>query len=354
MGSDRAKQIADRVAEAFSNGHPLQVVGGGSKGFYGRSPHGEPLNVREHSGIVHYEPTELVLTARAGTPLTEIETTLAENGQMLAFEPPHFAGGATLGGCVAAGLSGPRRAYFGSARDMVLGVRCVNGRGDALRFGGEVMKNVAGYDLSRLQTGALGTLGVLLEVSLKVLPRPPADHTMVLDCEPEEMYARVEHWYRNGLPISATALTDGRLHVRLSGQPSAVENASRIIGGERMDDAPGFWQALRDHQLPFFDGEDPPLWRVALPPGTPPPDLSGPNLMEWSGLLCWVRTTLSPGSIRERVTPLGGHAALFRGGDRNTEVFQPLSAGTMALHKRLKAAVDPRGILNPGRMYAEL
>lgn len=354
MAGDRSKEIADRVAEAFGTDQPLEVVGGGSKHFYGRTPRGETLSLSGHSGIVHYEPTELVLTARAGTPLDEIESALAENGQMLPFEPPRFGGNATLGGCIAAGLSGPRRAYYGATRDMVLGVRCVNGRGDMLRFGGEVMKNVAGYDLSRLQAGALGTLGVLLEASVKVLPTPPVDHTMVLDCAPEQMYERVEGWVRGGLPVSGTALIEGQLHVRLSGQPDAVENASRTIGGERMDNAPGFWRALRDHELAFFQDDGDPLWRIALPPGTAMPDLDGPTLLEWSGMLAWVRSTLSAGTIRERIQTLGGHATLFRGGDRNGEVFHPLSDGPMRLHKRLKAAMDPGGILNPERMYAGL
>ncbi|MBA1146363.1 glycolate oxidase subunit GlcE [Ectothiorhodospiraceae bacterium WFHF3C12] len=351
---DRTTEIADRVAEAFGSGHALQIVGGGSKAFYGRTPEGETLEIGDHRGIVGYEPTELVLTARAGTPLADIESALAENRQMLAFEPPRFAGNATLGGCIAAGLSGPRRAYYGAARDMVLGVRCVNGRGDALRFGGEVMKNVAGYDLSRLMAGALGTLGVLLEVSLKVLPRPPADHTMVLESDAGAIYDRVEDWWRGGLPVSGTAALDGRLYVRLSGQPTAVEHASRIIGGERIDDAPGFWQDLRDHRLAFFTEGDEPLWRVALPPGSPPPDVEGSMLLEWSGTLAWLRTASSATVVRERAAELGGHATLFRGGDRDADVFHPLPPARMALHRRIKDAMDPRGILNPGRMYAGL
>lgn len=349
---DLTESIASQVAEAYAAGHSLRIVGGGSKAFFGRAVRGQPLDIRRHRGVVSYEPTELVLTARAGTPLAELESLLEARGQMLAFEPPHFAGGATLGGCVAAGLSGPRRAYYGAVRDMVLGVRCVNGRGEVLRFGGEVMKNVAGYDLSRLMAGALGTLGVLLDVSLKVLPRPPADHTMVLPMDAEQVYDRCEGWLRDGLPVSATAWLDGRLCVRLSGQPGAVEHASRIVGGERMDDAPGFWRGLRDHRHPFFTEDGPALWRIALPPGTPPPSGDGPYLLEWSGTLCWLRSDAPVAQVQDSAARSGGHATLL--GSDGTAVFHPLPAGLLALHRRLKQALDPHGILNPGRMYAEL
>jgi len=352
---DLTDALAAQVAEAYEAGRVLRIRGGDSKAFYGREPRGEPLDLGGHRGIVSYEPTELVLTARAGTPLAEIEAVLEENGQMLAFEPPHFAGGATLGGAVAAGLSGPRRAHFGAVRDMVLGVRCLNGRGQPLRFGGQVMKNVAGYDLSRLMAGALGTLGVLLEVSLKVLPRPPANHTLVLERPPAEIFETSEAWIRQGLPLSATAQDGDRLYVRLSGEARAVENAARHIGGDRLDDAPGFWRAVRDHQHRFFAQGSLPLWRLALPPGTPLPALDGPRFIEWRGMQCWQRTEAPAARVREIAAASGGHATLFRGGEEErTDTFQPLPQPLLDVHRRLKSAMDPAGILNPGRLYAEL
>ncbi|HKJ94391.1 MAG TPA: glycolate oxidase subunit GlcE [Gammaproteobacteria bacterium] len=351
---DLTEGITEAVRDAVEAGTPLCIRGGGTKDFYGRAGSGEPLNTTAHRGIVNYEPTELVLTARAGTPLLEIERALAAEGQMLSFEPPHFDGeeAATLGGAVACGLSGPRRAFGGALRDMVLGTRVINGRGKVLRFGGEVMKNVAGYDVSRLMAGALGTLGVILEVSLKVLPRPPAENSLTLECPPEDTFARAEGWLRQGIPVSGTFHDGQHLHVRLSGTESAVESGTRAVGGERVDDAPAFWRRVRDQQLPFFDTESgPPLWRIALPPGSELPAIEGPCALEWAGKLAWVRSGASPGDIRHEAERLGGHATLFRGGDREGDIFHPLSKTVAALHERLKASFDPDGIFNPGRLY---
>jgi glycolate oxidase FAD binding subunit len=347
--------LAATIREAARQKKPLCVRGGGTKDFYGGAPHGNRVDTTDYRGIVAYEPTELVITARAGTPLAEIESALREKGQMLAFEPPHFGNSATLGGCVATGLSGPRRAYAGAVRDFVLGVRLLDGKGDDLRFGGQVMKNVAGYDVSRLVTGALGTLGVLLEVSLKVLPLPASETTLHFKCGEIEAINLMNRWAGQPLPITATAFRDEDLGVRLSGASVAVEAAIRKLGGTRVDprQAERFWAGIREHTDAFFSGEQP-LWRLSVKPTTPPLGLPGTQLIEWSGALRWLKSDADPKKIREAAARSGGHATLFRGGDKAAGVFQPLPAPLMKLHRNLKRAMDPAGILNPGRLYADL
>lgn len=353
--ADLTDEIAGRVRQASAAGTPLEILGNATKRFYGREASGEPLAMTRHRGIVSYEPSELVLTARCGTPLAELTAQLAERGQMLAFEPPCFGGEATLGGAIAAGLSGPRRPFTGSVRDTVLGIRLVNGRGEVLQFGGRVMKNVAGYDVSRLMVGALGTLGVLLEVSLKLLPAPQAEQTLTLPEPAARVYGLTEQWLREGVPVSAAAHDGERMYVRLSGAASAVESGRRRIGGQVLDPAGEFWRDLRDHRLPFFiDRAAEPLWRIALPAAAPAPDLPGSWISDWAGRQLWLRTDADPDRVRRKAQHLGGHATLFRGGDRATEVFQPLDAPLLRLHRRLKQAFDPAGLLNPGRLYAQL
>lgn len=342
--------IQSRVRHAFETGEPLCIEGGGSKRFYGGEPKGTPLSVADHQGIVAYEPRELVITARAGTPLSTLEQTLAEQGQMLPFEPPHF-GEATLGGALACGLSGPRRPYTGAFRDFVLGTTIVNGRGEHLRFGGEVIKNVAGYDVSRAMAGALGTLGVILSVSLKVLPRPERELTLSLECSAEEALQILNEWAARPLPISAACHMDGRLRIRLSGTPEAINSAQQVIGGEA-EEGSEFWSALREQNAPFFAG-DRPLWRLSVPSDAPPHTLTDGALIDWGGAQRWLRTEAPASEVRAAATAMGGHAQCFRGGDRN-DVFHPLSAPLMKLHRQIKTAFDPQGILNPGRLYPEL
>jgi len=342
-------QLIDRVRQAIADRTPLCIQGGGSKAFYGRACRGEPLDVSGHSGDIRYEPSELVLTARAGTKLSEIEALLAANNQMLPFEPPHFSPTATLGGMVAAGLSGPRRPWGGSVRDAVLGVKLLNGRGEVLRLGGQVMKNVAGYDLSRLMVGALGTLGVLLEVSVKVLPRPAEERTLVFDLDAASAAARQIEWGRRPLPLSATLYQAGRLHVRLSGSAQGVQAARAAMGGEESDNT--IWAEAREQTLPLFQTGQP-LWRVSLPAAAPA--LPGERLTEWGGALRWIVTDEPAEAFRQHVAILGGHATLFRGHDGTGEVFHPLPPAMMALHQRVKQALDPHGLFNPGRLYAEL
>ena len=349
------RQLSEIIREAAKQKRLLSIRGGGTKDFYGGPVHGNKLNTGECRGIVSYEPTELVITARAGTPLAEIEAALREKGQMLAFEPPHFGQGATLGGCIAAGLSGPRRPYAGAVRDFVLGVRVLDGKGDDLKFGGQVMKNVAGYDVSRLMAGSLGTLGVLLEVSLKVLPLPAFETTLLLKRGEAEAISLMNEWSGRPLPVTATAWREGDLGVRLSGTRIAVEAAARKLGGAALalEQAQSFWTGIREQTDAFFSGEAP-LWRLSIKSTTPPLDLPGPQLIEWGGALRWYKSTADAKTMREAAVRAGGHATLFRGGDRSAGVFQPLSPVLMKLHRNLKQAFDPSAIFNPGRMYPDL
>jgi glycolate oxidase FAD binding subunit len=347
--------LAATIREAARQKRPLCIRGGGTKDFYGGEIRGYKLNTLDYRGIVAYEPTELVITARAGTPLAEVEAALREKGQMLAFEPPYFGEGTTLGGCVAAGLSGPRRPYSGAVRDFVLGVRVLDGKGDDLRFGGQVMKNVAGYDVSRLMAGSLGTLGVLLEVSLKVLPAPTTETTLHLECEQKQAILLMNEWAGKPLPITATAYHNGDLGVRLSGARSAVEAAIKKLGGTVVEAAQAerFWTGFREQTDPFFAGGGP-LWRLSIKSTTTPLDLPGQQLIEWGGALRWLKSAADAKMIRDAAARSGGHATLFRGGDRSKGVFHPLPPVLMKLHRNLKQAFDPAGILNPGRLYPEL
>ena len=350
MDADRTESLCTAVRTAADDGTPLAVAGGGTKEFLGRITQAEPFDVCGHRGIVTYEPTELVLTARGGTPLSEVNAALEAQGQMLAFEPPAFGETATIGGTIASGLSGPARPYAGAARDFVLGTRVLNGKGEALRFGGEVMKNVAGYDVSRLVSGAYGTLGVLLEVSLKVLPRPPEVRTITFDASASEAVERCNAWAATPLPITAACHEGNRLYIRLAGTAGGVAAAARGLGGESMD-GEAFWTSLREHTLPFFTRTGPPLWRISVPPGATALSITGETLIDWGGALRWVRTDTPAAEVRAVAAHAGGHAALFRGGDRTGDVFHPLQPAVRALHERIKAAFDPVGIFNPGRMY---
>jgi len=344
--------LQERIREAAARGTALRLRGGGTKDFYGNEPRGEPLDTRAHTGIADYEPSELVVTARGGTPLAELERTLAAAGQCLPFEPPHFGATATLGGCIAAGLAGPRRAAAGALRDFVLGVKLVDGRGRALDFGGRVMKNVAGYDVSRLVAGSLGTLGVIAEASLKVLPVPALERTLRLELPQPAALEAMNRWAGQPLAISATAWHGGVLAVRLSGSEAAVRKAAEHVGGTDSGDAQ-FWRSVREHEHPFFAGAAP-LWRLAVPPLTPPLELAGPQLIEWNGGLRWLRSEGAADAIRAATQRAGGHATLFRAADRSVAAFAPLEPIALRLHREIKRAFDPAGILNPGRMIAGL
>ncbi|SFK13972.1 glycolate oxidase FAD binding subunit [Nitrosomonas aestuarii] len=355
-------QLSSKIRDAAKGGQPLAIQGSDSKAFYGRrlSERVKTLHVAGYQGIVDYEPTELVITARAGTPLKEIESLLHQNGQMLAFEPPYFADTATLGGCIAAGLSGPRRASAGAVRDFVLGVRMLDGIGQDLHFGGQVMKNVAGYDVSRLMVGAMGTLGVLLEVSLKVLPLPVGERTLSLEMDEASAITFMNRCATKPLPISATCYVDNQLFIRLSGAESAVQVAYTQIGGEDYIDSYSFWKSVREQTHDFFQPETS-LWRLSINSTTLPlkfPFLPGKQLIEWNGALRWLACSgddrkTAADSIRQAANMAGGHATLFRGNQSN-QIFQPLGTALLSIHQRLKQKFDPAGIFNPGRLYPEL
>ena len=348
--------VIGKVRQAAERARPLRIRGGGSKDFYGQRLHGELLDVRPIAGVVDYEPSELVVTVRAGTRLRELQALLAERGQCLPFEPPQFGVGSTIGGAVAAGLSGPARASVGSLRDYVLGVQIVNGKGELLTFGGQVMKNVAGYDVSRLMAGSLGTLGVIVQVSLKVLPVPPAEATLLFDLSETSARQQLNRWGGQPLPLNASCWADGHLAVRLRGAQAAVAAAARSMGGQALapERAERQWPALRDQALPFFrlaPGEA--LWRASVPDTATPLNL-GPTLVEWHGAQRWIKATPADAThVREAAARAGGHATLFRGGDGSVPVFTPLAPALAQIHARLKHEFDPAGVFGPGRLYDE-
>ena len=346
MDQDQTEALTAAVQRAIETRQPLRAHGHGSKAFCGNPAAGQALDITGHSGVLSYEPGDLVITARAGTPLAQLDAVLAAQGQMLGFEPPHFGGRGTLGGAIAAGLSGPRRPWAGSVRDFVLGVRAINGHGQVVRFGGETIKNVAGYDLPRLYAGSLGAFGVLLEASLRVLPVPETEVTLAL--EPADPRRAMIDWQRRPWPLSGLCVDGGRTYLRLSGTADGVNAARQQIGGGELPDGAAFWQALRDFELPFFAG-DAPLWRVSLPPATPPLDLPGEWLLDWGGAQRWLRSAAPPAQVWTTAVAAHGHATLVRGGDRSGSVFQPVSAAQAAIERRLKGELDPAGVFGGGR-----
>ncbi len=355
-------RLTDQVHSARAQRAALDIRGGGTKSFYGGPAQGEPLDVTPLAGISSYEPSELVVTARAGTRLAELEAALAEKGQCLPFEPPRFAPGGTVGGMVAAGLSGPARAAVGSLRDYVLGATLLSGRAEVLSFGGQVMKNVAGYDLSRLLAGSLGIFGVICEVSLKVLPAQPASATLRLEMDAASAIRRLAEWGGQPLPLNASAWWDGTLVLRLQGAVAAVQAAQLRIGGEAIEPtaAAAFWSGLRDHRDEFFVGAaravegGAALWRLSVPATAAPLKLSGEQLLEWGGAQRWICTSAPAHTLRDAAAAAGGHAVLFRARDKSEGVFAPLKAPLDRIHRELKRAFDPDGIFNPGRLVPGL
>ena len=347
---DDSAALLEQVSQALQNATPLRIQGSNSKVFLGRIVAGEVLDTRSHRGIVSYDPTELVITARCGTPLAELAEVLDASQQMLPCEPPSFGEHATVGGMIASGLSGPRRPWSGSVRDFILGTRLITGQGKHLRFGGEVMKNVAGYDLSRLMAGSYGALGVVTEVSLKVLPKPRQTLSISLELDTDRALLRLAEWGQQPLPISAACHDGQRLHLRLEGGEGSVAAAHDRLGGECLDAA--YWHDLNEHRLSFFD-EDLPLWRLSLPHNTPRLSLPGTQLIDWGGAQRWLKSDADASVIRTVVDKLGGHATCYHPGLIDSP-FQPLPDTLMRYHRNLKQQLDPRGIFNPGRLYAEL
>jgi FAD/FMN-containing dehydrogenase len=361
------RQMMGRVREAAANKTALRISGGGTKDFLGGPLHGEVLDTRQLTGISSYEPTELVITARGGTPLADVEEVLAAKGQCLAFEPPRFEdgerGGTTVGGMVAAGLAGPARVSQGGVRDFVLGATLLNGRAEVLSFGGQVMKNVAGYDISRLLAGSMGVLGVVCEVSLKVLPVAPATRTLRFDMDQPSALRRLNEWAGLPLPLNASAWWDGTLVLRLRGAQAAVSSAAQKLGGEAIPDdlAEAFWRGLRDQRDEFFAGAEEALaqgaslWRFSVAPTAPKLALPGvQQLIEWGGAQRWVVSDAKPEVMHAAAADARGTASVFRGRHHGAEAFAPLSAPLLRIHRQVLQAFDPAGVFNPQRLHPAL
>ena len=352
---DCSRDLVSRIAAARQEHYGLYICAGNTKRHMaGRSCDGaQDLDLSGHRGIVDYQPQELVLTARAGTPLTDIATALADQGQSLSFEPPLFAGKATLGGTLACNLSGPGRPWHGSIRDMVLGIQLISGKAEVLNFGGRVMKNVAGYDVSRLQAGALGTLGVITEVTLKVMPMAERQLTLRYEMSAADAVTAMNQRAGEPRPLSGACWLEGQLYLRLSGAASAVEHTAQLWGGEQVADGANFWAGLRDMTLPFFSGNEP-LWRFSIAATAPVTSSPGNTLIDWCGAQRWVSGEHALATLDRTAVQAGGHVVLFRGGDRCAEVRSPLTPTGQRLQQRLKQSFDPDGILNPGRLYSWL
>lgn len=345
---DCSEDLREAVQAAMAAESPLRIRGAGTRSaLMARADEGmSVLEVGRHRGIVAFEPSELVVTARAGTPLAELEATVAEAGQCLPFEPPRFDASSTLGGAVASGLAGPARPWQGAVRDAVLGITLLDGLAGIGRFGGQVMKNVAGYDVARLNVGAMGSLGVLLDVSLRLLPQPMITATRVLELGLGAAFERMAGLGRRPLPITAMAWEGGLLRVRLAGSEAGVAAALATVGGEALAGADDYWVRLRDRRLPIFDG-DGPLWRLSLPATAPQPDLGANWLLDWGGAQRWCRTDVAPERVFEATAFCGGHAMRLAPG----VLRAPLPPAQLRLQQRIKAVFDPSGLFNPGVLY---
>jgi len=347
-------ELRSAVMEAHREKRPLQLRGAGTKDFYGESCEGAPLDLTGYRGVSEYEPSELVLTARCGTPLSEIESLLEHHRQFLAFEPPTLGGDPTIGGVIAAGLSGPRRAHAGAARDFVLGAALLAVDGEVLHFGGKVMKNVAGFDVSRLLCGSIGILGPILEVSLKVMPLPREEETLRFELGEAAALEAFNRWAGEPLPVSASAWWNGVAYLRLSGAPAAVRAARTRLGGEALEPeaAQAWWRGLRSQGHALL-GAARSLWRLSVPSSAPPLALEGAPLIEWGGALRWYASELPASEVRRVATAAGGSALHWRGGVAGHR-FHPLPAPVLAIHRRLKERFDPHGIFNRSRLVAGL
>lgn len=359
MSADLAiVNLVEAVRAAAADHRVLHPCGGGSKSGLAGTPRGEDLDVTGVRGIVDYDPAELVVTVRAGTPLAELQTALGDHGQMLPFEPPAWPA-ATVGGTVASAIAGPRRAYAGGVRDALLGVHLLDGRGQVLRFGGRVMKNVAGFDLFRPQAGAWGRLGILLEVSFRLLPRPQTDATRVMPCDAGAAIVTMNRLAGLPLPLSAAVWCDGWLHLRLSGSAAGVAAALPVVGGESLetDIAERFWATCagmpRSASLASVaDAAGAPLWRLAVPPTTRSLGPEGEIAIDAGGGVRWLRSSAAPAEVRALATACGGHAMAWRGNPARP-AMHPLDAVRRGLHRRLFEVFDPHGVFDHGRFDAD-
>ena len=349
---DLSNDIAKQIHDAYQSKNALCIEGGNSKRFIGREIQGDTLSLRNHIGIIEYEPSELYITARSGTSLINIENEIANNNQILPFEPPHFSSAATVGGMIATGLSGPRRMSHGSVRDCILGVEIISGKGEILRFGGKVMKNVAGYDVSRLMCGAYGSLGAIVTISVRLMPKPECENTIVVLLTYLDAIKKMNDLANAPFPITANFYDGNALYIRISGSKSAVNECSKIIGGDTLENDESFWISIREQTHEFFNTEIP-LWRISVPSNTPELNIDGHCAMEWNGALRWYKSEMRADALRNIVSQAGGHAHLFRGNSID-DIFHPLDKTTHKLNQSLKQVFDPANILNPGKMYADI
>lgn len=355
MNSDISNDLVEQVRQANTDKSTLFISAGGSKLFYGNKPHGEKLDVTQHTGIIEYQPSELVVTVRSGTLLSDLKAELKANNQILAFEPPQHSDTSTIGGVIACGLSGPRRVACGSARDFVLGTTIINGKGEKLRFGGQVMKNVAGYDASRLMVGAQGTLGVLLDISLKILPLSETEESICIQIERDLAIKQLQSWITSGLPVSASCHHNNTLFMRLGSTSSAVKQAKKIIRQQHASEEINndFWSSLCNQTHEFFS-DSTNLWRCSHLPSSRFYEEDSETLLEWNGALRWIKTG---NSLHTIAAESGGHACRYPvggSGETHDDLFQPLPAPLLKIHQNLKRAFDPSHILNPGRQYHDI
>ncbi len=347
-----SNEISNSIKDAYQKQQVLNISAGKTKQFYGRNINAKSLSLTEHAGIIEYEPTELYITARSGTPLAEIEQMVADHNQILPCEPPRFGDNATLGGTIACGLAGPRRVSAGNVRDCVLGTEIINGKGETLRFGGKVMKNVAGYDVSRLMCGALGTLGAIMSISIRLLPKPEKEETIAITIDCTTAIDKLNQWAKTPMPISASFYDGSELYIRLSSSESAIKACKKSIGGELINNHGSFWNGVKEQTHAFFK-TDKPLWRISVPSNTRLLNINGDSVMEWNGALRWYSTNEDQKTVRTEAIKAGGHATLFKGGVTD-QIFHPLPKVSFDLHKKLKQVFDPANILNPGKMFTEL
>jgi glycolate oxidase FAD binding subunit len=352
---DQTLHLQQQVIDAIAQKQQLLIHGSNSKHFYGNEVSiDRTLDVSAHRGIISYEPTELVVTVRAGTPISELETLLAEHQQKLPFEPPIYSPNSTIGGAIAAGLAGPSRIFSGSVRDNILGVRIINGEGKILQFGGQVIKNVAGYDISRLMVGSLGSLGVLLDVSIKVIPQPVKNITLTIETDTKKAITLFNRWRPTPLPISASCYYDDCLYVRLSGGHQSIAEYRQQIDGDVLNDADEFWSAIRNQTHEFFNDADKPLWRLSVPPSTPGiSQLDASTMIEWNGAQRWIRSNMPPQIIRNIATKHKGHATLFRGDLPGVNAFMPQPEALIRLQQNIKKSLDPCNVFGNGRLYRD-
>lgn len=349
---DNIQSLCGTVTNAYQKQQALCIQGSNSKLFYGNEIDAQIISTKNINGIVEYQPSELYITAQAGTPLAVIEATLADHNQMLSFEPPHYTDNATLGGTIACGLSGPRRPYAESIRDCILGTNIINGKGEHLAFGGKVMKNVAGYDVSRLMCGAFGTLGIITQASIKVLPQTKEEMTLMFELFEQEAIKQIHQWLKKLIPITATYHESNQLWIRLSGRENTLQKIQQKIGGEKIDSSKNFWATIKNHQTDFFTKDIAPLYRCIVPHNTPTIATQGTTCFEWNGGLRWIKSHESFENIIEQCASFRGHASLFRATTKPIDCLHPLNGHLKQLHLNLKHAFDPAGILNPGRMYS--